>query len=272
MIDIHCHILPGIDDGARDPTTSLAMARMAVEDGIEAIVCTPHITPGIYDNDALVIYDALERLQDDLARENIALQLFAGADIHVSPDMGPRLESGAWPSIAGARYFLFEPPHHVLPPNLLNLAKDLLGRGLVPVLTHPERLTWIEKHYDVITALDEAGAVVQITSGAITGRFGDRPKYWSRRLLEEGRVDVIATDAHSVHGRPPLLAEGREAAARIVGEGAAWDMVHANPLRILNGQPLPSKRRKRGTGMQDRRVKKGHRKMPQGLFGWLKKG
>ena len=271
MIDLHCHILPGIDDGARNMDVSLKMARIAHEDGITVIVCTPHITPGIFDNDAWRIYDALQELQAALDEEGIPIQLYMGADIHVSPDMPGRLSDGAWPSIAGTRYFLFEPPHHVLPPNILSLARKLLDMGLVPMLTHPERLTWIEKHYDVITALDEAGAVVQITAGAITGRFGDRPRYWSERLLEEGRVDIIATDAHSVRGRPPLLAEGRDAAARIVGEKAAWDMVETTPLAMLRNETLPKKRRKvmRSEGVRPRKNKK---KASSGLFGWLKKG
>ena len=269
MIDLHCHILPAIDDGAKDLETALEMANMAREDGIEAIVCTPHITPGIYDNDAHIIYQALEDFQAELDRHGIDLHLFAGADMHVSPMMGPRLADGSWPSVAGTHYFLFEPPHHVLIPNLTRLAQNLLDAGYIPILTHPERLSWIEKHYDVITALDELGAVVQITAGAITGRFGERPKYWSERLLSEGRVDIIATDAHSTRGRPPLLAEGRDAAARIVGEDAAWDMVLANPVRILRDEPLPPKKRN-VTERQQGRGAVQEKKKP-GLFGWFAK-
>jgi len=267
MIDLHCHILPGIDDGAKKLAVSLEMGRIAQQDGIEAIACTPHITPGVFNNDAWIIHDAVEKLQEAFLAEGIDIQLFSGADIHVSPDMATNVPNGSWPSLAGTRYFLFEPPHHVLPPNIVKLAKSMLNAGWIPLLTHPERLTWIEAHYDVIKTLDEAGVLVQITAGAITGRFGERPQYWSERLLEEGRVDVIATDAHSIRGRPPLLREGFEAAARITGEQAAWAMVHDTPLLILNNQAVPQKRRN-NVSAKSRPARKGR----HGLFGWLQRG
>lgn len=247
MIDLHCHILPGIDDGADSISTSLEMARIAHDDGIIAMACTPHITPGKYDNDSSTIIPAIGKLQQAIDDAGLDLQLFWGADIHVAPEMIQRISRGEWLTLAGTQYFLFEPPHHVLPPNLLKLAKSLLDRGLVPIVTHPERLSWIDKHYDVITALDEMGCPLQITAGAVVGRFGKRPRYWAERLLEEGRVDIIATDAHGVRHRPPLLAEGYHAAARIVGEERAWNMVSENPRLVLQGKPLPPKDRNRLT-------------------------
>jgi protein-tyrosine phosphatase len=168
-----------------------------------------------------------------------------GADIRISPDMGQRIRDGHWPAIAKSRYFLFEPDHHVATPGMTKLAKKLLKQGLVPVLTHPERLRWLDGHYDLVHEMWEMGCVIQITAGAITGRFGKQPQKWAERMLEDGIVDVIATDAHNMHRRPPLLHEGYEAAAAIVGEESAWAMVHDTPLTILRDEPLA--RRKRGS-------------------------
>jgi len=233
MIDLHCHILPGIDDGSPDLETSLEMARVAVADGIATMACTPHIYPGVYDNTGDGIRQAIEQLQTALDSHGIALTLVAGADAHLAPELPARLRSGEAPSLAGSRYFLLEPPHHVAPPRFADFVFNLLAGGFVPLITHPERLTWIEDHYAEICSLADQGAWLQVTAGSLTGRFGARPRYWGERLLDEGRVHVLATDSHGVKRRPPLLAEGREAAQNWVGLEQSWHLVRTRPAGIL---------------------------------------
>jgi protein-tyrosine phosphatase len=233
MIDLHCHLLPGIDDGAPDLDTALAMARMAVADGITTIACTPHIYPGMFENDSAGIRRAIEQLRGHLAESGIPLALTWGADAHVSPDLLPRLKAGTVPSLNDSRYFLLEPPHHVAPPQFDAFVFTLLAAGYVPVITHPERLSWIDDHYPMFCALSDRGAWMQVTAGSLTGRFGPGARYWGERLLDEGRVDILATDAHHPQRRPPLLAEGREAAARWVGAAEATHLVETRPLGIL---------------------------------------
>lgn len=268
MIDLHCHILPAIDDGAKDLSVSIEMARMAVEDGITTTVCTPHITPGIYNNDAWIIDEEISRLQQALVDNHIDLELLTGADIHIAPDLAERLAEGVYPSVAGTKYFLFEPPHHVVPPRIVELARHLLNKGFVPILTHPERLTWIDGHYHIVEQLDEAGCAVQITAGAITGRFGKQPQYWSERLLDEGRVDVIASDAHNLTGRPPILSAARDAVSERLGEGVGQSMVLENPLLILQNLPLPKKSRRKVIKKQQSRQKSG-KSIAGKLFSWI---
>lgn len=234
MIDLHCHLLPAIDDGAPDLATALAMARMAVADGITVTACTPHIYPGLYDNDATAIRAAVWNLQRQLDREGIALRLVEGADAHVVPELLDGLQSGRIPTLAGSRYFLFEPPHHVAPPRLEETAFQAMAAGYVPVVTHPERLSWIDTHYPVFERLAKAGAWMQLTAGALTGRFGRQPRYWSERMLDEGLVAIIATDAHHVERRPPLLAEARVAAGKRLGEQEATHLVCTRPQGILD--------------------------------------
>ena len=252
MIDLHCHMLPAIDDGAVDIETSLAMARMAVADGIEITACTPHIMPGVYDNRGPEIRTAIERLQQALDESAIALKLVTGADVHVAPDLVNGLKSGRVLSLNDSRYFLFEPPHHIAPPRLEQLAFDIMAAGYLPVITHPERLTWIETHYDIFRQMAHGGAWIQITAGALTGRFGRRPKYWCEKLLDEGLVHILATDAHNTRNRSPILSEARQAVAERLGEEAANDMVMTRPRAILDnlapsmtpptvGAPAPSR-------------------------------
>lgn len=240
MIDLHCHLLPGIDDGATDLEVSLAMARMAVADGIETTACTPHIMPGVYDNAGPQILDAIARLQGHLNEAGIALRLVSGADVHIAPDLVAGLKSGRVLPLAGSRYFLFEPPHHIAPPRLDQLAFDVLAAGYVPIITHPERLSWIETHYETFGKMVHAGAWVQITAGAVTGRFGRRPRYWSEKLLEDGLVHILATDAHNLRNRSPILSEARQAVAERLGEAAARDMVLTRPQGVLDDVPPSS--------------------------------
>jgi protein-tyrosine phosphatase len=242
MIDLHCHLLPGIDDGAADLSVSLAMARAAVADGIRIAACTPHIYPGLYENTADGIRTQLRRLAQQLVRHRIPLRLVAGADVHLTPDIVAGLRAGRIPTLHGSRYFLLEPPHHVAPPRFEETVFAIAAAGYVPVLTHPERLSWIEDHYPVMQRLAARGVWMQVTSGSLTGRFGPRPRYWGERMLDERIVHLLATDAHDPRQRPPLLAEGRDAAARRVGETEAHDLVVTRPRAILDNAATSSVR------------------------------
>lgn len=244
MIDLHCHILPGIDDGAPDLDTALAMARLAVKDEITTIACTPHIYPGLYDNTQEGIQAAMEQLRQALAAAGIELELVMGADIQITPDLRKRLQHGEAPTLNGSRYFLFEPPHHVCPPRFSELAFDLSAAGYVPIITHPERLTWIGDHYRLFVDLALKGVWLQVTAGSLTGRFGRGARYWGERMLDEGLVHLLATDAHGLTRRPPLLGEGALAAEKWVGAEEARRLVEKRPQAVLADQapdlvPLP---------------------------------
>lgn len=240
MIDLHCHILPGVDDGAQDEAVSIAMARMMVSQGVTIAACTPHILPGLYHNTGPGIRDAVVRLQELIDREGIDLRLVTGADAHMAPDFLAGLRSGQILSIGDSRYVLVEPPHHTAPPQLEDFFFNLVMAGYVPILTHPERLSWVPSRYEVIKRLMAGGAWMQITAGSITGAFGRNALYWAQRMLDEGCVHFIASDAHNVERRPPDLAAGYDAAARRVGAEEAERLVFTRPLGILKDEPPSS--------------------------------
>jgi protein-tyrosine phosphatase len=238
LIDLHCHILPGIDDGATDLDNSLAMARVAVAEGIRITACTPHMMPGVYDNTGPQVRRHIAVLQQALDEADIPLRLVTGADIHLQADLSAKLKQGGLLSLNDSRYFLFEPPHHTAPPRLEDAAFDVMAAGYQPVLTHPERLTWIEGHYDTMRNLAHQGVWMQITCGSLTGRFGRRPKYWAERMVDEGLTHILATDAHNLRNRSPLMAEARDMVAERLGEQAANDMVLTRPIGVLeNASP-----------------------------------
>jgi protein-tyrosine phosphatase len=239
MIDLHCHMLPGIDDGARDLDMALEMARISLDDGITLTACTPHIYPGLYQNDAATIRHAVDVFRRQLGEADIALQVTDGADIQVVPELTERLEAGIFPTLSASRYFLFEPPHHALPPRFTESIFQVLACGLVPVITHPERVTWLDaEHYHWFGEAVKQGAWLQVTAGSLTGRFGKRARYWGQRMLEDGLVHILATDAHSIGQRPPLLREGGDEAAKWVGAEEAERLVNERPRGIIdNAEP-----------------------------------
>lgn len=234
MIDLHSHILPALCDGSQDLETSLTMARMAVADGITHLACTPHIYPGLYENSANTIAPALDALQTQLDLAQIPLKLLIGADTHMVPDVMRGLKTGRIPTLNHSRYFLLEPSHHVPVNDFLGQVENFLNAGYVPLITHPERLTWVGEHYQQFTDAARMGAWIQITAGAITGQFGRSAKKYAEQFLQDGYVHIIATDAHGVERRPPILSEGVKAAALLVGEQEAHYCVWERPLAIVD--------------------------------------
>lgn len=233
LIDLHSHILPGVDDGATDLATSLEMARMAVADGIEVMACTPHFMPGLYDNTTNDIRQRVAALNQKLIEEGIDLALVVGGDAHIRPDFIDCLRHGKILSLHDSKYVLFEPSHVTLPPRLDELLFNVLMAGFVPILTHPERFRWIEGNYPVFQKLVETGVWMQVTAGSLTGRFGKRPQYWGQKMLAEGLVHIIATDAHNTKSRPPLMSDAYNVAVQEVGLDEARHLVLSRPQAVL---------------------------------------
>lgn len=237
MIDLHSHILPGIDDGSKSLEMSLKMARIAVQDGIGVMACTPHIYPGLYVNDAAGITAARDALQAEFDSRGIALQLTTGADVHLVPGLVAGLRDGRIPSLNGTRYVLLEPSHHSAPPRFAESVFELVANGYVPVITHPERLTWIEDHFQTFVDLTRQGAWMQVTAGALTGLFGPRAKYWGERFVGEGLTHILASDAHSNGRRVPVLSEAVAIAERLLGAEEAQLLVEGRPAAIMANTP-----------------------------------
>jgi protein-tyrosine phosphatase len=237
MIDLHSHILPAIDDGSKSLAMSLEMARIAVNDGIRIMACTPHIYPGLYHNHTAGITAARDALQATLNEHGIVLQLTIGADVHLVPGILDGLRNGVIPSLHRTRYVLLEPPHHVAPPRFAESVFQLVTAGYVPVITHPERLTWVEDHFKMLANLTRHGAWMQITAGTLTGMFGPRPKYWGERFLGEGLAHILATDAHSCTRRVPVLSQGLAIAEKLLGPEEAQQLVHGRPEALMSDLP-----------------------------------
>src|SRR5262249_1067453 len=137
-------------------------------------------------------------------------------------------------TLRDCRYLMLEPPHHVLPPRLEDLIFGLQAAGYVPILTHPERLSWVEDNYDVIGRLANNSVLMQITAGSLMGQFGRRPRYWAERMLDDGLCHLLATDAHNTERRAPRMTAARELAAQRLGNNEATNLVLRRPQGIVN--------------------------------------
>ncbi len=236
MIDLHCHMLPGLDDGASNLDVSLEMARLFVADGVGIVACTPHMMPGVYNNLGADVRERVAALQTAIDEAGIPLSVVVGADVHVAPDLVKGLYSGELLALHDTRFVLIEPPHHVPPPRLKDLFFELMTAGFTPILTHPERLSWIDRRYDTIQQLFNAGVWMQLTAGSLLGSFGKQPRYWAERMLDEGMCHILATDAHDTKRRPPNLRAGFDAAATRVGVAEALNLVLHRPYSVLENR------------------------------------
>lgn len=213
---------------------------MFVADGVSHVACTPHILPGLYQNSGPQIRGAVQALQAELDRAGIALTLVPGCDAHMVPDFIAGLRSGRLLALNDTRYVLVEPPHHVAPQKFEDFFFSLLMAGYVPILTHPERLSWVGSQYAAIQRMVRSGVWMQITAGSLTGAFGRTAKSLAERMLKDGCVHVIATDAHDTIRRPPILSAGRDLAAKFVGDAEAWHLVETRPRGVLENV-MPSR-------------------------------
>ncbi len=251
MIDIHCHILPNVDDGSQSLAETLEMCRMAVDDGIETTVATPHQHNGVYHNSAESILKNVEEVTRALQKEEIPLKLLPGADVHIEVNTGERIEKGEIMTINNTkRYFLLEFPAHSIPPNIDKIIFNLLLKNITPVLTHPERIIAVQENPNCIYDIVSQGVLSQITAMSVTGGFGRPAQKCARILLEHNLVHIIASDAHSTERRPPILSEAVKAVSRILDEESAANMVTTIPSMVIRGEqvgiiepPIPVKQK-----------------------------
>ena len=236
MIDIHCHILPAIDDGSADLQETLEMLRIAAGDGITHIVATPHYRHGASPN-AQDIREKIALVREEMAKSSIDVELLGGADIRLTYELMEGIEKNEIPTINNSGYFLLELPD-LIPPRLDGFLFEARVKGFVPVITHPERNHSLLYSPEKIKALRNAGALFQLTAMSVTGKLGRQIKKFAGQLLKKGYVDFIATDAHSTQQRPPLLSKAYRETADILDNTGADRIFIDNPKAVLENREI----------------------------------
>lgn len=240
MIDIHHHLLPGIDDGSKDLATSVAMVQIAVEDGITHIVATPHANH-TFEYDRARNEDLLQGVRDALPAETAArVQLGLGCDFHLNFDnVEDALANRTRYSINSTEYLLIELPDFNIPTRLDEVLYSMRVAGLTPILTHPERNATLQRTPERIQEWLASGLLVQVTAGSVTGNFGGKAKSMAWNLLRSGSVHFLATDAHDTVHRPPKMQAARHMVEKQLGAEIAEALCVGNPLAVFEGRPMP---------------------------------
>jgi protein-tyrosine phosphatase len=250
FVDLHCHLLPGIDDGPKSWHVSLAMARQAVAEGIAIVVATPHQLGRYEGNSREQILDLVAEAQQQVNQAGLPLTILPGADVRIQEDLPELVQNGRVLTLADRRaHLLIELPHeHILP--LGNLIQALRRQGVDCILSHPERNGQLQQNPELLRPWVQQGCLIQVTAGSITSHFGAAPRRLTRWLFRENMVHFVSTDAHDPSNRPPLLRQAFKTVCGWAGLSRAETVFVHNPQAVVLGQtveaPLPTSRSTRG--------------------------
>ena len=268
MIDLHAHILPQLDDGAESLEESIEMCRISHQDGVRTIVATPHILPGVYKNSRSTILTKVQELNEAIkkfgvrdsnasthppnqnrggnTRQRIGasthpridpLRILPGADVHFSSDMPELCENGGIVTVNDkGQYLMVEFDFQGIPYHAEDVLFRLMTKGIIPIITHPERNFEIGQRPQRYGEMIRMGCLGQVTAMSLTGGFGSGVKQTAEKLLKSGLVHIIASDTHSVNRRPPILSAAVREAEKIVGKEEAQRMVTEYPQAVIEGR------------------------------------
>lgn len=245
MIDLHCHILPGVDDGAPSLEAALAMCRLAAAEGCEAMVATPHQRRDPWWNDDVERLRELARQLQEQTREALGdgFRVLLGGEVHADREVLAEIERLPQATIlplAGSRYLLLELDNWGSPDSAVHLVHETVVAGWRPILAHPELIPWLD--LDLLAHLVSLGATAQVTAMSVTGDFGRRPMQETHRMIEAGLVHFVASDAHDTRRRPPGLRRACLMIASRWGDEIAQRLSVDNPRAVLEDRPLPPPR------------------------------
>jgi len=244
FVDIHCHLVPGIDDGSQSWEQSLQMAAMAAADGLGVMIVTPHQLGNFAHNSGQMIRARTGELQQLLNAHGIGLRVLPGADVRIEPGLVEKLRSGEVLTLADrGKHVLLELPHELYFP-LEDVLESLRRAGLVGILSHPERNQGLLKQPRLLAPLVDRGCLMQVTCGSLLGTFGPASQQCSEWLLEEGLVHFLATDAHGPNSRRPLMKHAFERARQLIGEEIAVELCCRNPAAVASGAEIGVRRYK----------------------------
>ncbi len=239
FVDIHCHCVPGLDDGPKTLGDAVTLCRALVADGMTSVVATPHQL-GRYDgrNEAGEVRQAVSSLNETLRKESVPLTVLPGADVRVDERIPQMLRSDRVLTLAdGGRHILLELPHDTFV-DLAPLLADLARSSVTAIISHPERNGFIGRHVDAVRPWLAHGACLQVTAASLLGGFGPTAEKMGWEFLASGAPALVATDAHDSTGRPPCMSDAFDLITRRMGRSVAEQACSKNPRRVLNGERI----------------------------------
>lgn len=238
MFDLHCHILPGIDDGAKDLDTAVAMARIAVENGTTAIVATPHVIEGDWLPDWGDITAGCEQLQAVLTQKQIPLVLYPGAEVALNLDILDKISGPGAYCINGGRYMLVELPAMEIPGYADEFFFTLQARGITPVIAHAERHPVLAECPEQLQEWVNKGMLVQVNGPSLIGHMGERSMKTAELLLHNHMVHILGSDAHSPRRRKPVLTAARDKLLSLCGTDVTDQLLQQNPEAVIGSREI----------------------------------
>mgnify|MGYP004700709577 CR=1 FL=1 len=242
MIDLHCHLLPGVDDGSANMAISLQLAKEAVENGVKYALLTPHHMNGVYTNHKVDVLAQTEAFQQQLDEHQIGLTVFPGQEVRINGELLDALDND---DILFAdednQYLMLEFPDDDVPAYTMDMIFQLQQRGIIPVVVHPERNTKIMRHPELLYEMLEKGCLSQITASSYVGTFGEKVETFSRQLIAANQGYVFASDAHNLPGRKYEMRQAFEKLHREFGDAVA-KQYEANAKAIVNGDYVAEQR------------------------------
>jgi protein-tyrosine phosphatase len=242
MIDLHTHILPEVDDGAKSMEESILMVKKGAENGITAICTTPHLSTNFKKDLTEKIMRNFLKLQEWIAQGKIEIQLYLGSEIDLRLDLNSMRNLPFFFLNHTHKYFFLELPLGEFPSFSEKVLFSQLIEGFSPILAHPERSLTREEDYKRIERLADSGILIQVNAGSLLGGFGKKVRKSAERLLEKELVDLVSSDAHDLNARPiTLLAEAYKKIVTDLGEEKAQELFEENPQKILQAENLEKK-------------------------------
>ena len=241
MIDLHTHILPGLDDGSDDIEESVAMAELALEGGTRRLVATPHSNQsGRFENYfSAELVKAFEEFEKAVREKNMPLKLYRGMEIFASWDVAEKIADGRLIGLGDSDYYLIEFPFGAEPDEIGDILESVLAIGKIPLIAHPERYFCVQYHPDILYEWMKMGCLSQINKGSLFGKFGRGAAKTAEILLDFDLVTCIASDAHSAFVRTPYMEEIQEAVEERYDRGYAEALLYEHPKAVLDNQRIP---------------------------------
>lgn len=245
MIDLHTHILPGVDDGVQTLDEAIKILRKASNEGVQRVVLTPHVLEAPTDEDWRKIKCTYDSLFQGIQRQKVKIAIHLGAELFISPDLPGMIQTHPGLTInRGNRYALMEFPAAGIPPFTLETVYRLSLMGVVVILAHPERNLEIQEEPDRLSELIGKGVLAQLNAESLSGKYGKKARKTAKILLTHDLIHLMGSDIHALAEGPYPLLKGMELASRIVGEKQAAMMVTTIPEKVLNGEPIDHPRPK----------------------------
>jgi len=239
MIDIHCHLLPGLDDGPKSLEVALSMARLAVKGGIHTTICTPHWHPMAYPNHRETILEACNIFASELEKAKIPLDVRPGCELSLDTSLEEGISKGSLLTLNdGGRWILLELPSEILPPRLEDYFWYLQGCGYYIIIAHPERHPGLQSDPMRLYRWVKMGIFIQVTASSLLGRMGPKVTAFCRQLLTHRLIHFLGSDAHGIKWKRPILAPAVRVAEDILGQETALRLVTSHPKAVLKGKPL----------------------------------